>query len=222
VTSVGNLQLSYTSDWRKAISSMNSFLTYLLEQTPVYSLWQAPFITDKLTPVLTHNDMARVRRVLDVGCGPGTNTDFFRGADYLGVDINPDYIESAQRKHKRRFIVADVTAYDDQAAGKFDFILINSFLHHVDDADADKVLARMAGWLTSDGYIHIVEVVLPGDRSVAQLLASWDRGSYTRSLEHWRTLFERHLEIAVFEAYSLKLVGARLWSMVYCKGRGKP
>src|SRR5260221_8514749 len=45
--------------------------------------------------------------------------------------------------------------------------------------------------------------------SVAQLLASWDRGSYTRSLEHWRTLFERHLEIAVFETYSLKLIGAR-------------
>jgi trans-aconitate methyltransferase len=69
---------------------MNSFLTYLLEQTPVYSLWQAPFVTDKLAPVVSHNDIARVRRVLDVGCGPGTNTDFFRNADYLGVDINAD------------------------------------------------------------------------------------------------------------------------------------
>jgi SAM-dependent methyltransferase len=200
---------------------MNSFLTYLLEQTPVYSLWQAPFVTDKLAPVLSHNDIARVRRVLDVGCGPGTNTDFFRNADYLGVDINADYIESAQREHKRRFVVADVTAYDDQAAGKFDFILINSFLHDVDDADVDKVLARIAGWLTSDGYIHVVELVSPGDRSIAQLLANWDRGKYARSLGHWRSLFERHLELAVFETYSLKLAGARFWSMVYCKGRRK-
>jgi SAM-dependent methyltransferase len=203
----------------EAISSMNSFLTYLLEQTPVYSLWQAPFVTDKLAPVVAHNDMTRVRRVLDVGCGPGTNTEYFRNADYLGVDINPDYIESAQRKHKRRFVIADVTKYNDQAAGKFDFILINSFLHHVNDADADKVLARMSGWLTPDGYVHIVEVVSPGDRSIAQLLASWDRGKHTRSLEHWRTLFERHFELNVFETYSLKLIGARLWSMVYCKGR---
>src|SRR5258708_8204521 len=98
-------------------------------------------------------------------------------------------MERGVRRHQRGLFVADVTAYDDQAEGKLDFIRINSFLHHVDYADADKVLARMAGWLTSDGYIHIVEVVLPGDRSVAQLLASWDRGSYTRSLEHWRTLF---------------------------------
>ncbi len=200
---------------------MNSFLTYLLERTPVYSLWQAPFVTDKLAPLLAHNDMARVRRVLDVGCGPGTNTDYFRSVDYLGIDVNPDYIGSAQRKHKRRFVVADVTTYDDHGVGKFDFILLNSFLHHVDDADADKVLARISGWLTPDGYVHIVEVVSPGDRSIAQLLANWDRGKYTRSLEHWRTLLERHLELDVFETYSLKLAGAKLWSMVYVKGRGK-
>src|SRR5258708_38730830 len=98
---------------------MNSFLTYLLEQTPVYSLWQAPLITDKLTPVLAHNDMARVRRVLDVGWGPGTKTDFFRRADYLGVVINPPFIESPQRKHQRRFIVAPLTPYPDSDAVKF-------------------------------------------------------------------------------------------------------
>jgi SAM-dependent methyltransferase len=200
---------------------MNSFLTYLFEQTPVYSLWQAPFITDKLAPVFAHNDMAGIRRVLDVGCGPGTNTSFFSATHYLGVDINPNYVKSARRKYKRPFVVADVTTYDDQAAGEFDFILINSFLHHVNDADADKVLARMTDRLTPDGYIHIVEVVLPGDHSIAQLLAKWDRGSHTRPLESWRALFERHLNVAVFETYSLKLMGARLWSMVYCKARRK-
>jgi|ERR1700730_4066142 SAM-dependent methyltransferase len=201
---------------------MNSLITRLLEQAPVYSLWQAPFVGDKLAPVLAHNDLAQVHRVLDVGCGPGTNTDLFRDADYLGVDINPDYIKSAQRKHKRPFVVADVTTYDDHAAGKFDFILINSFLHHVDDADVSKVLSRTAGWLTPDGHIHVIEVVSPGDRSIAQLLASWDRGRYTRSLGHWRSLLERHLEIAVFETFFLTLMGTKLWNMVYCKGRGKP
>jgi SAM-dependent methyltransferase len=201
---------------------MNSLITYLLEQPPVYSLWQAPFLTDKITPVLVHNDLAQVRRVLDVGCGPGTNTDFFRGADYLGLDINPGYIKSARRKHNRPFLVADVTTYNEHSVSKFDFILINSFLHHVDDADVNKVLSRTAKWLTHDGHIHIVEVVLPGNRSIAQLLTSWDRGQYPRSLGHWRSLFETHLEIAVFEPFSLKLMGTTLWTMVYCKGRGKP
>jgi hypothetical protein len=84
------------------------------------------------------------------------------------------------------------------------------------------VLSRTAGWLTPDGYIHVIEVVSPGDRSIAQLLASWDRGRYTRSLGHWRSLLERHLEIAVFETFFLTLMGTKLWNMVYCKGRGKP
>lgn len=201
---------------------MNSLITYLMERPLVYGLWQAPFVADKFTPVLAHNDLTKVRRVLDVGCGPGTNTDIFRVADYLGVDINPDYIKSARRKHKRPFIVADVTTYDDHAAGKFDFILINSFLHHVDNADVDKVLSRTTQWLTPDGDLHIIEVVLPENRSIPQLLAKWDRGQYTRPLSHWRGLFERHLDIAVFEPFSLKLIGTALWDMVYCKGRGKP
>jgi len=200
---------------------MNSLMNYLLAKSPVYSLWQAPFAAEKLAPVLALNDLARVRRVLDVGCGPGTNTHFFRGADYLGVDINPDYIKSARRKHKRPFVVADVITYADDAAGKFDFILVNSILHHVGDAASDQILSRLATWLTPDGHIHILELVLPGDRSIAQLLARWDRGRYARPLGDWGTLFERHFDIAAFESYSMKLAGLTLWNMVYCKGRAK-
>jgi hypothetical protein len=46
---------------------MNSLIARLLEQAPVYSLWQAPFVGDKFAPVLAHNDLAQVHRVLDVG-----------------------------------------------------------------------------------------------------------------------------------------------------------
>ena len=69
----------------------------LLEQTLVYRAWQAPFVEQKLTPIFEHNDLSRVRRVLDVGCGPGTNTAHFANADYLGVDINERYIRYARR-----------------------------------------------------------------------------------------------------------------------------
>jgi trans-aconitate methyltransferase len=200
---------------------MNTVMTYLLEQTLVYSLWQAPFAAKKLTPLLAHNDLTRVRRVLDVGCGPGTNTGVFKHSDYLGVDINPRYIASARRKHNRTFISADVTTYDDQAAGKFDFILVNSFLHHINDADANRILSRISGWLTSDGHIHIVEVFSSQEHSIAQFLANCDRGDYVRPLATWRHLFEQHLDIVVFETYALTGLGVKFWNMVYCKGRAK-
>jgi ubiquinone/menaquinone biosynthesis C-methylase UbiE len=195
-----------------------SFVNYLLEQTVVYSLWQAPFAAEKIAPMLKHNDLRTVRRVLDVGCGPGTSTKYFADSDYLGIDINPGYIESAKKKHNRTFIAADVTTYEDDSAGKFDFILVNSFLHHICDADAHKVLARLNRWLAPGGHLHIVELTSPGDRSFAQLLANWDRGKYLRRLEKWREMFEAHTNIEVFEPYPIKLAGSTLWNMIYCKG----
>jgi len=199
-----------------------SLLSYLLEQTPVYSLWQAPFAAEKLAPVLAHNDIRQARRVLDVGCGPGTNTHLFGHADYLGIDINPGYIEHARRKHNRRYVVADVTTYEEAAGGEFDFILINSFLHHIDTPSAHRILERLRSWLSPDGHMHILELVAPGDRSIAQLFASCDRGKHPRPLAEWRELFEAHLDIVVFEPYTLRALGIGLWNMVYCKGKAKP
>lgn len=196
-------------------------MTHLLERTLIYSLWQAPFASDKLVPLLAHNDLRQVRRVLDVGCGPGTNTALFAHADYLGIDINKDYIEHARRKYKRPFVAADVTTCDDNTAGKFDFILINSFLHHLNNADSKRVLSCMAAKLSEGGHLHILEPVSPQDHSIAQLLANWDRGKYQRPLEEWRELFEEHLEVTLFEPYPLKLLRTTLWNMVYCKGGAK-
>ena len=198
-----------------------SIVTNLLENAVVYSTWQAPFVAQKLVPVLAHNDLRTVRRVLDVGCGPGTNTSLFAEADYVGVDINPGYISYAQKKHGREFVAADVTSYEVGAGQSFDFILVNSLFHHINDTDCHKILARLRACLMPYGYIHILELLSPGDHSIAQRLADWDRGKYVRSLVAWRRLFEEHLDIVVLEPYSLKLLGTTLWKMVYCKGRAK-
>lgn len=198
-----------------------SLADYLLEKTPVYSLWQAPFAAAKLAPMLAHNDLGSARRVLDVGCGPATNTHLFAHADYLGIDINPDYIKYARRKHDRRFMVADAITFDDPAAAGFDFILINSFLHHVDTPSTNKILNRLQSWLSPDGHIHLLEPVSPGDRAIARFLANRDRGKYLRPLAAWREFFDQHLDIVVFEPYPLGVLGATLWNMVYCKGRAK-
>ena len=198
-----------------------SLVNYLLEQTVVYSLWQAPFAAAKLAPVLAHNDIGSARRVLDVGCGPATNTHLFAHADYLGIDVNPDYVKHARRKHNRHFVVADATTYDDPAGASFDFILVNSFLHHMDTPATNKILNRLQSWLSLDGHVHLLELVSPEGRSIAQLLANWDRGKYLRPLAAWRELFDQHLDVVVFEPYPLGVLGATLWNMVYCKGRAK-
>ncbi len=192
-----------------------------MEQPWAYRLWIAPYAEQKLRPVRAHNDFGRIRRVLDVGCGPGTNAPHFAAAGYLGIDINPAYIASARRRYQREFIAADVTTYEVASDKRFDFILINSLLHHLDTPDAIRILSHLQGLLTDDGYIHVLELVLPAEASVARFLARHDRGSFVRSLADWRALLEGVLEPVVAEPYEVGTLGVTLWHMLYFKGRAK-
>jgi SAM-dependent methyltransferase len=193
----------------------------ILERTLVYRAWQAPFAEQKFAPVLQGNDLRRARRVLDVACGPGTNAQHFADVDYLGVDVNENYIRDARRKYGRDFRVADARKLDCIAREPFDFILINSFLHHLDDKDALDILSSLDLILAPDGHIHILELVLPKDRSIARLLARWDRGDFARPLPEWQTLFLKVFTQVLFEPYSISAKGTVLWNMVYFKGKSK-
>jgi SAM-dependent methyltransferase len=192
-----------------------------MEHTIAYRVWQAPFAERKLAPLMAHNDVSRARRVLDVGCGPGTNTHHFAGADYLGIDFNPAYIESARRRHGRKFVVADVTSYQVPNDERFDLILANSLFHHIDSASTSRILSHLATLLSDDGHIHVFDLVLPLRPSVSRFLARADRGEHPRPLEEWRELFTAAFEPVVFEPYRLGTAGVTLWNMVYFKGRAR-
>jgi hypothetical protein len=104
---------------------------------------------------------------------------------------------------------------------RFDFILANSLFHHIDTANTRRILAHLATLLSDDGHVHIFDLVLPVQPSVARFLALADRGDYPRPVEEWRTLFTEAFEPVVFEPYPLGAGGATLWNMVYFKGRAR-
>ena len=191
----------------------------LLEHTFVYRMWQAPFAEQKFTPVLAHNDLRTVRRVLDVACGPGTNTGHFARSDYLGIDLNQRYIQHARARTQRDFLVADVCTYRVSSDERFDFILVNSFLHHLANSDVANILSHLRTLLTEDGHIHFLELVMPEEASVARCLARWDRGKYARPLEEWEQIFVGFFEPVIVEPYPLVGFGATLWNMIYFKGK---
>jgi SAM-dependent methyltransferase len=193
--------------------------TQILTHPRAYLMWQGKFAEQKLVPLNAHNDLSRVRRVLDVGCGPGTNTRHFSSAGYLGVDMNPAYIEYARKRHKRDFLVADVCEYTAEPGQKYDFILVNSFLHHIDLPNTRRILSHLATLLTDDGHIHIIEVVMPERARVARQLARWDRGQFVRPLAEWKGIFSETFEPQVFEPFWLSRLGIKLWNMAYFKGR---
>ncbi len=116
-------------------------------------------------------------------------------------------------------MVADVRKYVAAPEDRFDFVLVNSFLHHLDTSDVLGILTHLQSLLAEDGHIHILELVLPEQPSIARVLAHWDRGKFARPLEEWRHLFGRLFEPVIFEPYLLTGLSTTLWNMVYFKGR---
>ena len=200
---------------------MSTITSRVLARPLTYRLWQGPFVATKFAPVLEGADLGSVQRVLDVGCGPGTNTKYFAGNDYVGIDVNERYIDYARRRHGREFLVADATEFTVPAGERFDFVLLNSFLHHIDDGSVRRLLAHLSTVLTDAGHIHVVELVLPERRSIARRLAEMDRGEHPRSLARWRALLAESFDPVAFDPVPVgraRWGGPTLWEMVYFKG----
>ena len=108
---------------------MRRFFDGLLEHPLVYSVWQAPFVEQKFAPAQRRLRNMAIRRVLDVGCGPGTNAKRFQHAEYVGIDINERYLAVGRSKYQGQFIHADLEISDLSSLGAFDTIVVNSSCH---------------------------------------------------------------------------------------------
>jgi|LakMenEpi03Aug12_release.lakeMendotaPanAssembly.Ray.scaffolds.fasta_scaffold4179607_1 hypothetical protein len=67
----------------------------ILDLPAVYALWQAPFVAQKIGPFLAAGPAARTGRVLELGCGPGTNAHLFDPKRYVGIDLSPIFYDRA-------------------------------------------------------------------------------------------------------------------------------
>jgi SAM-dependent methyltransferase len=198
-----------------------SLVDAVLSRPSLYLLWQKPFADTKLAPLLRQVKETRGARILDVGCGPGTNTRHFRDSDYLGIDISPEYIAFARKKYDARFEVVDVVNDPIPGAAEFDLIIVNSLLHHIDTPGVRQTLEKLSARLAEDGTVHILDLVQPEHGGPARLLAGWDRGKFLRPLDEWRSLFEAEFDAESLEPYPLPEHGPTLWHMAYFRGRKK-
>jgi len=196
-------------------------LSDVLDRGPIYTAWQRPFINSKLKPVLSDAAFSTCRRVLDLGCGPGVNAPFFDHTDYTGLDWNDDYINYAKKRYGKKFISADARTWQPDSGDEFDLVLANSFFHHIDDENVDRILERLSHSLSDDGKVHILDLVLPEKHRIGRWLAKNDRGDFPRPLEQWHELFSRWFEPIQFEPYSINFMGVGLWQMVHFKGKSR-
>jgi SAM-dependent methyltransferase len=192
------------------------FMERILEHPTIYALSQAPFVEEKFAVIERHLKHQEVRRVLDVGCGPGINATRFPGAEYVGIDINEQYIAVARAKYRGRFVQADLQTADLSSLGTFDTILVNSLLHHVPDESVRRILRQLHNLLEPDGTVHMLELMWPERGSLVGIMALVDRGRYPRRLAAWRELFEEHFKPLSVEPHAFK---AGLWAQLYFRGK---
>lgn len=154
-------------------------------------------------------------RVLDLGCGIGNAVRLFKGSDYTGIDINRRYIAIASRNYPSlNFIADDATRI--KWGGGFDIILINSFLHHLDNGPALEILKKSSAALRPAGRIIVQEPLLPrSEERFGRLMARLDRGKYFRTREEWDKLFGRAGLLPVnVSHYSMRILGIEGYKMI--------
>jgi len=181
----------------------------ILESSLGYTLWSAPLNRPKVDAIMRMLSRLGIKRasILDIGCGPGTNSSFFKDWDYLGIDINPLYIEGAKKKYpEMRFETGDAARLTIQGE-KFDVILINSMMHHLDDRECDQLLDGIRPLLAIGGAVIVQEPITPTkDERIMNTLMRQDRGDYFRTLDAWKELFGRNrYKIGNDEFYDIKL-----------------
>lgn len=91
------------------------------------------------------------KRVLDLGCGSGTNSLWLaeRGAHVVGLDLSQTMVSLAQERARERSVLADFRVADIReplpfGETEFDVVLSSTALHYVEDIDSTmKDVARV-------------------------------------------------------------------------------
>lgn len=123
-------------------------------------------------------------RLLDVGCGTATILSYLPCVEYIGVDVNANYIRRAAKRFGNRgtFIVSDGSGCLGVPDKSVDVVLALGVLHHVNDEVAKNILTECARVLAPGGRFVSHDPVVDVDCSFgARLFVRLDRGKHVRA-----------------------------------------
>jgi SAM-dependent methyltransferase len=95
-------------------------------------------------------------KVIEVGCGTGLFTEMFAlsGAEIIAVDLSPDLLTIARRRHLPQVQFLERNFEDCNLDGPFDAVIGSSVLHHL---DLERSWPRMFSLLKPGGRLSFAE-----------------------------------------------------------------
>ena len=117
-----------------------------LKVPSVYNIFSAAVGGNALRRSLIQNHVRAKPgdKVIDIGCGSAQVLRYLPDVDYIGIDINPDYIAFARRTYgnKGTFLVGDTQSFrGDPRFKDADIVMAFGLLHHLDDEEARTVFS---------------------------------------------------------------------------------
>jgi SAM-dependent methyltransferase len=134
------------------------------------------------------------QKLVDVGCGPAQILNRLPTVEYVGLDISDAYIQAARTKFKARgganFLSGTVEDWTlNPLTYAADIVLANGVLHHLDDAEAKKILEFAYRILKDNGrFIFYEPCYLIWQSGISTYFMSRDRGQNIRSEQQWKDL----------------------------------
>jgi len=167
----------------------------LLKDARWYGLWMDLIRAEKEQQVLVaeHIRPRPGESLLDVGCGEGRVRRLLGDIEYVGVDLNRDYLDRAARHadSTTRFVAADVASLSELGLGPFDVAMALGLHHHIDDDAVRGLIGDIASMLKPGSrYVTVDPVFSPASRTTARVLAALDRGRHVRDEVGYRRLYD--------------------------------
>ncbi len=163
-------------------------------------------------------------RVLDLGCGPGDLLAALPPCEYVGVDLDPNYVAAAQARYGDRgtFRCEPAEAVVEVEPASFDLVVMTGLLHHLDDDQAAAVLAVARKALRPGGRLVTLDgCFVPGQSRLARWMLRRDRGKFVRDQRAYLRLAEAAFPaVAPHVRHDLMRVGYTHLILVCTAGAG--
>ena len=165
----------------------------LLSNPRIFNLVQMFFIPKEVNQMYV-NKYVQPRdgdKILDIGCGSADILDYLPNVQYLGFDMNPQYIRYASQKYGTRgkFFCEMVTADVIEDIEQFDIILAKNILHHLDNTESNNLCELAYKVLKPEGRLITYDpCYVPGLSRLSKFIYSLDRGKFIRFSQEYSNI----------------------------------